>query len=164
MKRYINYFKFVVKHKWFVIKACLIIGGDLHLFWRCLLHDLSKFKPSEFIPYANTFYNADGTKKYEETTAFNIAWNAHQKCNKHHWQYWLLKMDRGDIIALDMPAIYINEMICDWLGAGRAINGKYDFNFSWYKMNENNIQISENTRKAVNLLIDVYSFFEKENN
>lgn len=27
------------------------------------MHDISKFRPSEFIPYAKFFYNSDGSKR-----------------------------------------------------------------------------------------------------
>jgi len=149
MRRYISYFKYVVKHKWFVLKAVDKVGFSFHLLYRCLVHDMSKFYPSEFIPYANTFYNKDGSKRYKETIKFNQAWNAHQKLNKHHHQYWLLKMDSGDTVPLPMPEIYIHEMLCDWLGAGRAINGEYDFDFNWYKNNKDKIVLHERTRKQL---------------
>jgi len=146
MKRYIAYFKYVIKHKWFVFQAALKVDPSLHLIYRAIMHDMSKFKPSEFIPYAKTFYKEDGSKQYVESTSFNLAWNAHQKCNKHHWQYWLLKMDRGEVIPMHMSLIFIKEMLADWLGAGRVINGEWDYSFEWYRTNSENIQISDQTR------------------
>ena len=102
---YLKYLKYVLKHKWFVFIECCKMGIPL----RGLLHDVSKFLPSEFIPYAHYFYgtwckNEDwhGDKRnyipYKWTEkgveeAFNIAWLKHQKRNPHHWQYWLLVND-----------------------------------------------------------------------
>ena len=104
MKRYLKYFSYVFRHKWYVMLACFSEG----LFIAGILHDLSKFRPSEFIPYARYFYEKDGSKKtvrdktgyYKPTdtrnVAFEYAWNHHQKRNKHHWQYWLLQYERGE--------------------------------------------------------------------
>lgn len=49
---YWKYFKYVLRHKWYVFLACLKYG----LIWRGIVHDLSKFKPDEFIAYARFFY------------------------------------------------------------------------------------------------------------
>lgn len=155
MRRYISYLKYVVRHKWFVLQAWSKVNPkSLQLLYRCIMHDMSKFKPSEFIPYARTFYKPDGSKQYVESDAFNQAWNDHQKTNKHHWQYFLLKMDSGSTIPLEIPDVFIEEMICDWLGAGKAINGEYDFNFKWYfNINYDNVMVSENTRCKIDAMI-----------
>jgi len=50
--KYLKYLKYILKHKWYVMIECFKNG----LIWRGLMHDLSKFLPSEFIPYANFFY------------------------------------------------------------------------------------------------------------
>lgn len=153
IKRYITYFKYVLRHKFFVLRAYFWVNPTPHLLWRCLMHDMSKFRPSEYIPYAHTFVDDKGRPQYKETTEFNVAWNAHQKSNKHHWQYWMLKEDSGNLIPLNMPDIYIEEMICDWLGAGRAINGKYDFDFKWYENNKENMVVSKYTKMTIEMYI-----------
>lgn len=90
MKRHLNYLKYVLRHKWFVIVASRKIGASM---WLALIHDMSKFLPSEWFPYARTFYAKDGSKQYVETAEFNRAWLLHQHRNPHHWQHWLLRMD-----------------------------------------------------------------------
>lgn len=90
MKRHWSYLKYVVRHKWFVFVASYRIGASL---WSALVHDLSKFLPSEWFPYAYTFYASDGSKRYNETSEFNEAWLKHQHRSPHHWQYWVLRMD-----------------------------------------------------------------------
>src|SRR6185369_1414267 len=122
MNRHWQYFLYLCRHKFYVLSGCRMVGAS---WWRAFIHDWSKFKPSEWIPYAKCFYAPDGTKRYREDLYFNMAWNAHQKKNKHHWQYWLLTYDRGETIALPMPEKYILEMAGDWLGAGRAITGRW---------------------------------------
>lgn len=149
MKRHIAYLKYVVRHKWFVFLAGLHIGAPL---WRVLIHDTSKFLPSEWEPYAACFYAPDGSKQYIETEAFNFAWNAHQKRNKHHWQYWLITWDRGETEALRMPYTYVLEMVADWMGAGRAITGKWE-TLEWYNKNKDKIKLHPVTRTQVEAIL-----------
>ena len=51
--KYIKYLRYLIIHKFWVFIYCCQYG----LYWRGIIHDLSKFLPSEFIPYANYFYN-----------------------------------------------------------------------------------------------------------
>ena len=46
--KYLKYFMYVIKHKWYVYLA----GFG----WMGVIHDWSKFRPSEFFPYAEHFY------------------------------------------------------------------------------------------------------------
>ena len=103
MVKHLKYLCYVLKHKWFVIQECYKMG----ILWRGLTHDISKFYPSEWKPYADYFYGnypslndvhgdqRNYVTKFKEDvdTSFNIAWLHHQKRNKHHWQYWLLTND-----------------------------------------------------------------------
>jgi hypothetical protein len=153
VKRHLAYLRYVLRHKWYVLVFGLkIFGRDF--MWRGLTHDLSKFLPSEYGPYARTFYEKDGSKRYVETEEFSLAWRKHQIRNKHHWQYWLLTMDRGIQIYLDMPHHYIEEMIADWCGAGYSINSKVDVT-DWYEQNRSNILVGHNTRVIIDDLVQV---------
>lgn len=155
MKRYINYLKYVIRHKWFVFRGALKVDfWNPHLWYRAIVHDMSKFGIYEFGQYARTFYKPDGSGQYDETLEFSQAWNHHQKCNLHHWQYWVLKYDRGDSEDLPMPDIYIKEMIADWIGAGWAITGKWDNLFSWYKKNDVGRFLHPDTKNKVESILD----------
>lgn len=143
MKRHINYLKYVLRHKWFVFLACIKLGVPI---WRAIIHDWHKFLPCEWFPYAYTFYNADGSKRYEENQSFTMAWNHHQKMGNHHWQYWLITWDRGNTEPIDMPSDCIREMIADWWGAGRAITGNWDA-VTWYDKNKSKIILTPVTRR-----------------
>lgn len=150
MKRYWQYFKYIVRHKWFV----LIAGRNFGIsFWRAIWHDMSKFRLSEWSAYAQTFYKSDGTKQYNETDAFNRAWLLHQRRNPHHWQYWVLRMDSGEELPIEIPLKYVLEMIADWMGAGRAITGTWDY-ATWYQNNQHKIILHDNTRKLVERIIE----------
>lgn len=145
MKRHFAYLKYIVRHKWFVLVACTRCHVPL---WRALVHDWHKFLPSEWFPYAYTFYNQDGSKRYEENQAFDMAWNHHQKRAKHHWQYWLLTFDSGETKPIDIPTVFILEMISDWWGAGRAITGTWDAHH-WYENNKDKMILSPVTRRIL---------------
>lgn len=168
---HIRYIRYMVLHKWFVLVAGLKTGAPL---WRLIIHDASKFRPSEWIPYARSFY---GGWKYDErpasvVAAFDRAWNYHQKRNPHHWQFWLLVNDNpGRLIttydlvdsavkwrvmdeemALPMPEKFIREMVADWAGAGRAITGKWEVR-DWYEKNKENMILHPRTRARVEELL-----------
>jgi len=135
------------------------------LYWQGIAHDFSKLLPSEFIPYARYFYgnNSDIRKGRDETgyykptdtgdKDFDYAWLLHQKRNKHHWQWWVLPEDEGGIKVLEMPDKYILEMICDWIGAGKA-QGFGNNTKEWYNKNKHKMQLHPNTRKKVEELIE----------
>ena len=87
-----SYLKFLwslIRHKWYVFVECCKLGVPL----LGIIHDCSKFLPSEFIPYAKHFYGKDNK------TAFDTAWLHLQRRNRHHWQYWLLQYDQGQVWA-----------------------------------------------------------------
>jgi hypothetical protein len=85
------------------------------LIWRGLVHDMSKFLPSEWIPYAHYF--CDGRKN---KTELDRAWILHQKRNRHHPEWWVYVNEDGTHCALPMEEPYLTEMICDLICAGKA--------------------------------------------
>ncbi len=152
---YGKYFLYLARHKYFVFLECC----KLKVPWLSLIHDWSKFRPSEFIPYARHFYSngtniqkgRDKTGYYQagntENDKFNFAWLLHQKRNAHHWQYWLLPMDDGSIKIFEMPLKYRKEMLADWRGAGKA-QGTPD-TIAWYDKNKYKMQLGEKTREWI---------------
>lgn len=155
MRDHLAYLSYVLRHKWYVIKAAKKV--DLPL-WRAILHDWTKFLPSEWFPYVKNFYRSDGSRrpKSEVTTwikvPFDESWNAHQKRNKHHWQYWILTQDSGETEYMPIPHMYIREMVADWVGAGLAISGKGNAS-AWYIKNKDKIELNSNSRAAVEALL-----------
>ena len=165
---YLKYLNYVIRHKLFVFIECCKVSK----IWRGIWHDMSKFRPDEFIPYARYFYGdwPDWNKAkfqctgypYELTkqgiqVAFDVAWSKHQHRNPHHWQHWLLQEDDGDLKILDIPDKYVDEMLADWKGAGRAITGKNDpvECRKWYLKNYSKINLSSWTRTRVNAKFDI---------
>ena len=140
-----NYLKYVLRHKWYVYIAGRMIGVPL---WQRVMHDCSKFRISEWRVYSHTFFAADGSEQHMKTVEFDFAWLKHQHRNKHHWQYWVLVSDHGVSKALEMPRRYVLEMVADWIGAGRAITGKWEHH-CWYEENKNCMNLHPKTRKLV---------------
>lgn len=145
VRRHIAYLKYVLRHKWFVLVAGVQLGVPV---WTLILHDWDKFLPDEWFPYASAFYKADGSKQYVESDAFTRAWNAHQKRNKHHWQWWMITWDRGTTECLPMSHAARLEMLADWYGAGRAIAGTQS-PADWYMKNADKMQLHPETRAWV---------------
>ena len=164
--RYIKYLRYLLKHKYYVALECfkrgLIIQG--------IFHDCSKLWPSEFIPYSNFFYGKNGVKDIRDKTgyykptdtgnkAFDFAWLLHQKRNRHHWQWWLLPEDEGGTIILEMPIKYRTEMICDWIGAGKAQGKTSPKNDPllptkfWYSKNRSKMTFGPATRRYLDSLL-----------
>ena len=151
MKRHVAYLRYVLRHKWFVFLACRRCRVGVI---QSIIHDWHKFLPSEWFPYAATFYAPDGSKQYRESDAFSVAWLRHQQRGKHHWQNWLITWDRGTTEPLPMPEKYVREMVADWLGAGHAINGvPVDVaDWKWLRDNVGKIRLHPLTR---HILMDV---------
>ena len=139
MNKYIKYLKYVLKHKWYVMLECF----KNKLFIKGITHDISKFLPSEFIPYARYFYGYPNTNDipFEVENDFDVAWLKHIHRNKHHWQHWILHEDCGNTKFLFIPYNYTVEMYCDWIGAGIAITGTNNIK-EWFEENKNNIRLS----------------------
>lgn len=153
--KYLKYLWYVLRHKWYVFLECCKAG----IIWRGIVHDLSKFMPHEMIPYARHFYGSDNKINKAEgyfkgkcapNDPFDFAWLRHQRkwSNRHHFQFWILKEDDGDVKVLEMPLKARKEMICDWRGAGRA-QGFGDNTKEWYLKNRDKMIFGPETRKWV---------------
>lgn len=139
------YAKYLFRHKWFVFLAGAMTGAPL---WRLVIHDWSKLRPCEWVPYREFFY---GVRTPEVTAAFERAWLSHIHWNKHHWDHWCSK-DHGAFKALPMPDKYVREMVADWAGAGRAITGRWDLNV-WYEKNRSEMLLHDGTSAAVSIYL-----------
>lgn len=143
MRRHLSYLWYVLRHKWFVFVEGMKLGVPLY---QLIVHDWSKFLPSEWLPYARNFYNEDGSVKdtREESESFLDAWNHHQKRNRHHWQYWVSIQDSGEIILRPIPRRFIKEMLADWRGAGKARHSPNTW--EWYEKNRFNMLLHPEAR------------------
>ena len=111
----------VFRHKWGVLKNCAKCG----LVFRGLVHDLSKFSPTEFFESAKYFQgNRSPIGVCRRTEGYSKAWLHHKGRNKHHIEYWT--DDECSEHPL-MPYKYAVECVCDKLAATKTYAGKsYD--------------------------------------
>lgn len=151
LRAHLGYLRYVVRHKWFVLMAGRRTGAPL---WRLLIHDWSKFTRAEWGAYVASFYGPwkYGNRPASVVAAFDRAWLHHQHTNAHHWQHWVLREDSGTLKLLPMPEGMIREMVADWMGAGRAITGRWEAR-EWYVKNREVIQLDSKTRGRVEGLL-----------
>lgn len=175
MTAHLRYASYVIRHKWFVFRAGLKTKAPI---WRLVIHDWSKLTPAEWFPYVQTFYGWK-TEDYKQAArhnvwmkgargsewrspgAFDRAWLHHQHRNPHHWQHWLLREDDGDTKALEMPEKFVREMVADWMGAGRAITGKWEVT-DWYAKNAAKIVLHPDSRALAESLMGYGTTHEYE--
>jgi hypothetical protein len=134
------------------------------LYYRGLKHDISKFFPSEWFPYANFFYGSAPKAKRDETgyykptdtgdEKFDFAWLLHQKRNDHHWQWYVLPEDGGGFKVLEMDVNAVFEMTCDWCGASKAQEkGGWRGVFTWYEANAKKMLFHPDSRDLVESIL-----------
>lgn len=109
----------VFLHKHYVFINCCRAGIPI----RGLIHDLSKFSPTELFEsiayYDDKLSPCDNMRKQ---VGYSYGRLHHKGMNKHHWEYWV-DIVNGEMVPYKMPYKYIVEMLCDWLGAEKAYRG-----------------------------------------
>lgn len=117
----IAHFKTIQRHRHMVLRHCIRAGIPL----QGLLHDLSKFSPTEFIP-GMIFYqgNRSPNEAEREHKGYSAAWMHHKGRNRHHFEYWSdynPKTRRYE--PVQMPTRYLIEMFCDRVAASKIYRG-----------------------------------------
>ena len=120
-----KHFKTITYHKYLVMQGCFKVG----LYKQGLLHDLSKYSPSEFWVGAK-YYQGDRSPNNAEREAigYSSAWLHHKGRNKHHYEYWIDYSTvgiPGGMAPAPMPAKYIVEMLMDRIAACKVYNGSH---------------------------------------
>ena len=140
LKNIVGHFMVITRHKWVVFKLCCKVGQP----WRGLVHDLSKYSPTEFwegVKYFNGKHSPITDAKKDK--GYSQAWLHHKGRNKHHTDYWV------DLSAPDktpsIPYQYVAEMLCDKLAAGMVYKGK-----DWTKEYELDYWLNERDKTLVN--------------
>lgn len=119
--KFFKHFWVVIKHKYNVLKYATKLG----IFWTGLVHDLSKFRPTEFFKSVKYF---DGRRsptiiERKDNDNFSYICVAHTGRNKHHWQYWV-DYTREDIVINKIPFRNSLEYVADVLSASKVYNPK----------------------------------------
>ena len=116
------HFKTITKHKLLVMKYCFQIG----LYKQGLLHDLSKYSPTEFLVGCRYYQGSRSPNNAErEEKGVSLSWLHHQGRNRHHFEYWVDYSldDEHVIMGAPIPRKYIAEMIMDRISASRTYRG-----------------------------------------
>ena len=153
LKKFFGHLKTVLTHKRWVYYYASRLGYT----WRGLVHDLSKFSPVEFFESARYWTGKRSPILVaKEKTGISYAWLHHKGRNKHHYEYWIDKIDEGGV-PYKIPFKYVIEMVCDWLGACRAYEGNaediFQKEYEWWNKKAPRVKIHKDTKKLITKLL-----------
>lgn len=158
MFKILGHFITITRHRHMVMRYCFKAG----LYKQGLLHDLSKYSLSEFIPsvkyYANGKYSPNANER--NAKGYSSAWLHHKGRNKHHCEYWFdYNKELGIYAPVPMPKRYIAESICDRIAASKNYNRKnYKpiMALEYFINEQNRLVIHEETKKEMQMLLEMY--------
>ena len=117
-----QHFRTITAHKILVLKGCFRVG----LYGQGLLHDMSKYGPTEFLAgckYNKGYMSPNNAERFEK--GYSSAWLHHKGKNKHHLEYWI-DYGAGDeggegtqMVGMKMPIKYVTEMFIDRVSASK---------------------------------------------
>lgn len=117
-----KHFCTITNHKLLVMEGCFRLG----LYKQGLLHDMSKYGPTEFLPGCK-FYQGTMSPNNAERRAkgYSAAWLHHKGKNKHHLEYWIdyaggdMHGEGKAMTGMKMPIRYVVEMFVDRVCASK---------------------------------------------
>lgn len=129
-------------HRALVRKYCFKLG----LYRQGLMHDLSKYSPTEFFVGAKYYqgYRSPNTAERLDR-GYSSAWLHHKGRNKHHLEYWIdysLQKDGYPLAGMEMPVKYVAEMLCDRIAACRVYQGDAYTDASAWQYYENGLRVN----------------------
>ncbi len=122
MHKFFGHLNTVMRHRRKVIYHCSKVG----ILRRGLLHDLSKYSPTEFFEGVRHFIGTRSPNEGERALkGYSNAWMHHKGRNRHHFEYWT---DYSPVTKLvepvKMPIVFVKEMFCDRVAASKVYQGK----------------------------------------
>lgn len=117
--KWLSHLKTINHHKRLVMRYCFRVG----LYKQGLLHDMSKYSPTEFLVGAKYFQGNQSPNNIErKVKGYSSAWLHHKGRNKHHLEYWIDYAVDGDrqLTGMEMPVKYVVEMFCDRVAASKT--------------------------------------------
>ena len=113
-----GHFRTITEHKKLVMEHCFKLG----LYRQGLLHDMSKYMPSEFLVGAK-YYQGDRSPNNaeREEKGYSAAWLHHKGRNKHHFEYWIdyAPDPKDGLQGMKMPKKFVAEMVIDRICASK---------------------------------------------
>lgn len=113
-----GHFLTITKHRHMVIYHAFKAGIPL----RGLLHDLSKYSPTEFLAGAKYYQGGLRSPNEGERNAYgySLAWMHHKGRNRHHFEYWTDYDFKTKLVTpVKMPLVFVKEMFCDRVAASK---------------------------------------------
>lgn len=145
----------ITEHRNTVMRECFKVG----LYKQGLLHDLSKYLPSEFLVGAKYYQGYRSPNNAErEDKGYSSAWLSHKGRNKHHYEYWIdySATEGVGCSPVKMPDKYFVEMIMDRIAASKIYNkDNYtdDMPLQYFLKGKNNLVIHEDTKKSLEFIL-----------
>lgn len=150
-----KHFKTITNHKLLVMKGCFYVG----LYWQGLVHDMSKYMPSEFVVGAKYYQGTQSPNNAErKAIGYSSAWLHHKGRNKHHYEYWMdySSQDGMGIVPARMPDKYVIEMFIDRVAASKNYNQEHytdDMPLQYYEKGRACDFLHEDTRRTLEFLL-----------
>jgi hypothetical protein len=151
-----EHFKTVTHHRFLVMEGCFQVG----LYKQGLLHDLSKYSPTEFLVGAKYWQGTRSPNNAErEDIGYSSAWLHHKGRNKHHYEYWIDYSSKdipGGMAPAPMPTKYVIEMFMDRIAACKVYHGKNYTDkdpLAYYESGNSIPMIHPKTRKQLEFLL-----------
>lgn len=138
-----------------VTEGCFRLG----LYRQGLLHDLSKYMPSEFIVGAKYYRGVESPNNAERRDkGYSSAWLHHKGRNKHHYEYWMDYDSRSGkgIVPARMPLRYVLEMFVDRIAASKIYNGDNytdDMPLEYYKSGNPGVYMHDDSKRLLEGLL-----------
>lgn len=166
-----KHFCTITRHKNLVMKGCFEVG----LYRQGLLHDLSKYTPTEFLVGCRYYQGTMSPNNAErEAIGYSSAWLHHKGRNKHHMEYWIdygvpdkkgkkKKPAEGTVghkgmCGMKMPVNYAVEMYIDRVAASKNYQ-KENYTdrspFEYYLRGKPYQIMHEDTRALLELLLSM---------
>ena len=150
-----EHLKTITYHKYLVMKGCFKVG----LYYQGMMHDLSKYSPTEFFVGARYYQGDRSPNNAERDIGFSSAWLHHKGRNKHHYEYWLdysTKNIPGGMAPAPMPNRYIVEMLMDRIAASKVYKKEAYTNWSpleYYLSAKEPAPLHKKTKKVLEKLL-----------
>ena len=158
-----GHFCTITRHKMLVMKGCFELG----MIRQGLLHDLTKYSPTEFFVGCKYYQgNMSPNDAERMDKGYSAAWLHHKGRNKHHLEYWLdygvpdkegpNKGKRKGICGMKMPVKYVVEMYVDRVAASKNYQKekyKDDSALIYYQGGKAGTLLHEDSKALLELLL-----------
>lgn len=149
-----QHFKTITRHRWLVMTGCFRVG----LYWQGLVHDLSKYSPTEFRMGARYFQgNRSPNDAEREDKGYSEAWMHHKGRNRHHYEYWTdLNRQTGNYESIPVPRKYLVEMVMDRRAACKVYQGNNygdDSALAYFERGRERTRLHPDTRRQLQYIL-----------